>query len=85
MPNNYMFGGQTFGEPNNDDFFRLYGDLNGDGFTTNFEYFFSMLPAIGSGTGDASFREDLDANGDGFVTNFEAFFDFLPRIGTSRP
>ena len=84
MAADYVFGNQTFGEPNNDDFFRLYGDVNGDGFTTNLEYFFSMLPAIGSQTGDPTYAEPLDANGDGFITNFEAFFDFLPRIGQQR-
>jgi hypothetical protein len=84
MPVDYVFGGQQKADPNNDDFFRLYGDLTGDGFTTNAEYFFSMLPAIGSQIGDSAYREDLDANGDGFVTNFEAFFNFLPSIGQSR-
>ena len=73
----FLFGGTA------DGLFRLYGDVNGDAFTTNLEYFLFMLPAIGSATGAPTYLDELDANGDGFITNLEAFMEFLPRIGTS--
>ena len=79
MSEDYEFGAEEA-----DDFFRLFGDANGDG-TTNFgDFASSFLPAFGSGIGDPAYRDELDAGGDG-VVNFADFATaFLPNFGTGR-
>lgn len=86
MSTDYAFGGQTAEQPNNDDFFRWYGDANGDGFTDFNDFASGFLPAFGSQNGvGTNYNEGFDANGDGFV-DFTDFADnFLPRFGTGRP
>ena len=86
MAADHSFGGQTSGQPSNDDFFRWYGDHNGDGFTDFNDFANGFLPAFGSENGpDANYNEGLDANGDGFVDFGDFASDFLPKFGTSRP
>ena len=87
MAADFVFGGQTASEPNNDDFFRWYGDDNGDGFTDFTDFANSFLPAFGSELGGVgmNYNEALDGNGDRFV-DFNDFADeFLPHFGTGRP
>ena len=87
MPANDVFGGQSAGAPNNDEFYRLYGDDNGDGFTDFNDFANSFLPAFGSEVGGVgmNYHEGMDANGDGFVDFNDFANDFLPRFGTQRP
>ncbi|MCC9602648.1 dockerin type I domain-containing protein [Stieleria sp. JC731] len=60
-----------------DEFFRLYGDVNGDR-TVNIIDFFQFRNAFGSETLD----ERFDFNGDG-VVNIVDFFQFRSRFGRS--
>ncbi|MEL7500230.1 MAG: choice-of-anchor Q domain-containing protein, partial [Planctomycetota bacterium] len=60
-----------------DDFFRLFGDSNGDG-TVNIIDFFQFRNAFGNSELD----ERFDVNGDG-VINVLDFFQFRNRFGTS--
>ncbi len=84
MAADYIFGGQTAGQPNNDNFFRHYGDANGDGFTNFTDFASGFLPAFATSQGDAGFRADLDNNGDG-SDNFTDFAEgFLPNFATGR-
>ena len=59
-----MFGGQKFSQPNNDNFFRLLGDANGDGARNGIDLN-AIIPTLFN---PPAYRTDLDTNGDG-VTN----------------
>ena len=85
MPVDYAFGGQTAGEANNDDFFRWYGDSNGDGNTDFIDFAGGFLPAFGIGVGSAGYDESLDFDGDGNVDFLDFSNGFLPNFGTGRP
>ena len=86
MPVDYVFGGQVKADANNDDFFRWYGDDNGDGFTDFTDFATGFLPAFGSENGVGThYNEGLDANGDGFVDFTDFASEFLPHFGTARP
>jgi hypothetical protein len=63
MEVDYVFGGQTLGQPNNDDFFRLFGDVNGDGFLNAVD----LSETIPTLFNPAGYREDLDIDGDGQI------------------
>ena len=85
LPSNFVFGGQLKADADNDGFFRLYGDDNGDGDTNFGDFATGFLPSFGAGIGDAAYNEALDANGDGIVNFADFSSDFLPKFGTSRP
>ena len=85
----FAYGGQTAGGVPNDNFFRLYGDIDGGG-VTNFGDFAGpggFLGAFGASPGDPGYNPDMDANGDGIV-NFGDFasgpVNFLANFGKSR-
>ena len=69
LQQDFVFGGQNAGVPaaNNDNFFRLYGDMDGDGDTDSNDLQDSFAPAFFSVLGDASFAAGLDGDGDGDV------------------
>lgn len=75
----YVFGGQTAGQPDNDDFFRLYGDETGDGFVDGLD-FNEFLATFAN---PSNFNPDFDSNGDGFIDGSD-LNDFLPALATSR-
>ena len=75
----YVFGGQSAGQPDNDDFFRLYGDTSGDGFVDGLD-FNEFLATFAN---PSNFNGDFDSNGDGFIDGSD-LNDFLPAISTSR-
>ena len=85
MTSDHEFGGQLAAEPNNDNFFRHYGDVDGDGNTDFLDFSNGFLPAFGNGVGDPDYREDLDFNGDGNVDFIDFADGFLPAFGTGRP
>ena len=85
MPVDYRFGGQTAGDPSNDNFFRQYGDADGDGNTDFLDFSGGFLPAFGNGVGSNDYREDLDFDGDGNVDFLDFSNGFLPNFGTGRP
>ncbi len=85
MASDDVFGGQTADEPSNDDFFRWYGDSNGDGSTNFIDFSNGFLPAFATSIGEANYASDLDANGDGSV-NFTDFANgFLAKFASRRP
>lgn len=63
MNSDYIFGGQTAGQPNSDDFFRLYGDVKGDGRLNVIDLHVSIPTFFNS----AAYREGLDVDGDGVI------------------
>jgi hypothetical protein len=86
MAADFVFGGQLKAEANNDEFFRWYGDDNGDGFTDFNDFAGGFLPAFGSENGvGTNYNEGLDQNGDGFVDFTDFASGFLPKFGTVRP
>ncbi|MEM6690122.1 MAG: choice-of-anchor D domain-containing protein [Planctomycetota bacterium] len=60
------FGGQFYGDDNNDDFFRLYGDLNGDGVLNTIDINIAVNTLQGG-----PYRWDMDYNGDGVINTIE--------------
>ncbi len=71
-------GDGTAGGNATDDFFRLFGDVNGDR-TVNVIDFFQFRNAFG---GSGNFNAAFDSNGDG-VINILDFFQFSSRFRTS--
>jgi hypothetical protein len=67
MELDYLFGGQTQGQPNNDNFFRLLGDVNGDGALNTID----LTAAVPSFFNPAGYREELDVNGDGVINTID--------------
>tara|TARA_R110002049_G_scaffold2750_2_gene21595 strand:- start:437004 stop:442349 length:5346 start_codon:yes stop_codon:yes gene_type:complete len=85
-----LVGGQpmvedfVFGADPADEFFRLYGDTDGDG-SVNFTDFASgFLPAFATSVGSANYRDELDANGDASVDFSDFASGFLPNFATRR-
>ena len=85
MPVDYVFGGQSKADPNNDKFFRHYGDEDGDGDTDFADFAGGFLPAFGSTLGNNGYREDLDFDGDADVDFADFANGFLPSFGSVRP
>ena len=74
----------AFGADATDNFYRLYGDSNGDQ-TVNFSDFATgLLPAFGSGIGDEHYRDELDFNGDGLVNFTDFAGGFLDNFSKRR-
>ena len=84
MAADYIFGGQTAGQLNNDDFYRHFGDIDGNGVTNIFDFSNGFLPAFGTANGNANFEAEMDENGDGIVNIFDFANGFLPNFGTGR-
>ena len=87
MTSDHQFGGHTADEPNNDGFFRWFGDFDGDGNTDFNDFAKGFLPAFGTGLANSSsnYRGDLDFDGDGNVDFLDFTNGFLPAFGTGRP
>ncbi|MEO1526145.1 MAG: GEVED domain-containing protein [Planctomycetota bacterium] len=83
MEANVVFGNQTASDPDNDDFFRLFGDDDGDGDVdgTNYGRFGqAFLKTIGQ----TGYDENFDGDGDGDVDGVD-YGDFGRNFLTSRP
>ena len=70
----------VLGDEANDDFFRLFGDGDGNGITNFADFSGFFLPAFGGGIGPSS----MDADGDGRVNFADFAGDFLPNFGAVR-
>ena len=79
------YRGHGAGEPINDGFFRLYGDISGDGNVNSTDFVSGILPAFRASVGDEIYSEDLDHDGDGTVSFVDFSSGFSPRFGTGRP
>jgi hypothetical protein len=67
LATDFVFGGQNAAATNNDGFFRLLGDTNGDG-TLNGIDLNAIIPALFNPLG---YRADLDTNGDGTINGID--------------
>jgi VCBS repeat-containing protein len=67
MATDFLFGGQTESADPNDDFFRLLGDANGDGFRNGIDLN-AIIPSLFNAE---EYREDLDTNGDGSINGID--------------
>ncbi|XZE55325.1 DNRLRE domain-containing protein [Planctomycetaceae bacterium SH139] len=72
-------GDRQFGEDEADDFFRFYGDIDGDR-SVGFIDFLQFRGAFGSTDPEPEYREDLDSNADGEI-DFVDFLQFRSRFG----
>jgi hypothetical protein len=61
--------------------FRLFGDINGDGFVNGVDLI-AFRSEIGTATGDPNFIAAFDANNDGFINGLD-LIQFRTRIGSS--
>ncbi|QDV47603.1 FG-GAP repeat protein [Stieleria neptunia] len=66
MRSDAVFGGQSAAQPNNDDFFRLFGDTDGDGDVDGQDYGRFGLSFLRL-SGDPNYDSDLDYDWDGDV------------------
>jgi hypothetical protein len=78
MLSDYVFGGQTAGQPDNDDFFRLYGDDTGDGFVDGLDLNLFVTALSGD------FDEDFDFNGDNFLDGLDLNAFVVSLSGSGR-
>lgn len=79
-------GGEwLFGDEATDRFFRLFGDMDGDGDVdiTDLNDFF--IPAFGTLAGQAGYRPELDADADGDIDITDLNDHFVPNFGVLRP
>tara|TARA_R110002049_G_scaffold185580_3_gene353826 strand:+ start:55492 stop:58680 length:3189 start_codon:yes stop_codon:yes gene_type:complete len=79
MESDYVLGDDVA-----DDFFRLYGDANGDGLTNFTDFASSFLPSFASSIGSPNFESFLDADGDDHVNFSDFASSFLPNFATGR-
>lgn len=75
----YSFGGQTAGQPDNDDFFRLFGDDSGDGFVDGLD----LNAFLSTFANPSDYNSQFDSNGDGFIDGTD-LNSFLPNLTASR-
>ena len=61
--------------------FRIFGDVNGDGFINGVDLI-AFRPTIGSSAGDGVYVGAFDANNDGFINGTD-LIQFRSRIGAS--
>ena len=85
MATDYVFGNQVRADANNDNFFRWYGDDDGNGVTNIFDFSNGFLPAFGTSTTSGPYDEAMDNDGNGVVNIFDFSNGFLPKFGTARP
>ena len=81
MSADFVFGGQTAGDSPNDDFFRLLGDIEGNG-AVNAVDLGLIVPALFTAPGDAGYRHDLNTNGDAAINNID-LVALVPTLFTS--
>ena len=77
-------GTAIFGEQPEDNFFRLFGDGNGDGVTNIFDFSESFLPSFGLSSASDGFKGFMDFDGNDVVNIFDFSNGYLPNFGSSR-
>ena len=77
-------GNFLFGTAAADNFYRLFGDADGDGDTDGTDFSTYFLPAFGSVSGDAAYRAYFDSDLDGDVDGTDFAVAFLPNFGMMR-
>ena len=83
MASNVDFGGQNASVPeaDNDDFFRLFGDANGDGVRNGIDLN-AIIPTLFNA---ANYRADLDSQGDGVINGIDLNALIPTLFGAPRP
>lgn len=84
MLEDFVFGGQLVAAPDNDDFFRLYGDADGDGSVSPSDLFSHFVPSFGVPSTDPGFDPTLDFEGDNAVSPSDLFSAFVPAFGVAK-
>ncbi|MEO1616064.1 MAG: hypothetical protein AAFV88_09460, partial [Planctomycetota bacterium] len=84
MAADLTFGGQTFGEPDNDEFFRLYGDDDGDGDVDFDDLNLGFIPSFNAIDGEGNFNAGLDYDGDGDLDFDDLNNGFVPAFNNVR-
>ncbi|MFO0850945.1 MAG: PA14 domain-containing protein [Gemmataceae bacterium] len=72
-------GGVALATSQTTDFFRLFGDINGDG-TVNGTDLFTFRPAFGMGVAQPNYISGFDYNSDGLINGTD-LFEFRTRYG----
>ncbi len=76
----HQAGGAVMAANQTDNFYRLFGDVNGDG-AVNGSDLFSLRPALSTALGQLSYVAAFDYNGDGVVNGLD-FFQFRAHYAT---
>ncbi|WP_158222642.1 choice-of-anchor I family protein [Rhodopirellula sp. MGV] len=84
MATDYLFGGQTAADGDNDNFFRLYGDADGDGAVNLNDLDGYFAPGFFASQGDATYNATLDGNGDGTINLEDLDGYFAPNFFAAR-
>ena len=71
------------GDPAVDNFFRIYGNVSGDGNVNFGDFATDFLPAFGSMPGDAGYQDELDFDGNDNINFGDFATGFLPSFGQS--
>ena len=79
MASNYVLGDDA-----TDEFYRLFGDSDGDGDTDFDDFANAFLPAFGTGIGSSNFKSFMDFDGDNDVDFDDFASGFLPNFGAGR-
>lgn len=79
-------GGDDYilGDAQEDNFYRHYGDADGDGDVDGTDFAVHFIPAYGSTSTSPNYRRDLDFDGDGDIDGTDYAVYFLPAFGTTR-
>jgi len=79
-----MIDDYQFGASEADDFFRLFGDDDGNGNVDFPDFSGGFLPAFGLSSTSPGYRDDMDADGDQDVDFLDFSQGFLPNFGSGR-
>lgn len=77
-------GNHVYGDADVDNFYRLYGDVDGDWEVSLIDLYDAMVPSYGSLDGDATYKWFLDADGDNEITLLDLYDYMVPSYGKFR-
>ena len=77
-------GNHVYGDADVDNFYRLYGDVDGDWEISLIDLYDAMVPSYGSLDGDETYRSYLDADGDSEITLLDLYDYMVPSYGKIR-
>ena len=77
-------GNHVYGDADVDNFYRLYGDVDGDWEISLIDLYDAMVPSYGALDGDETYRSYLDADGDSEITLLDLYDYMVPSYGKIR-
>ena len=77
-------GNHVFGNVAEDEFFRLFGDIDGIDGVDGDDLYLRLLPAYGANDGDPAYRPELDWDGIDGIDGDDLYLRFLPNYGKVR-